>query len=132
MRSGRGEGNRDRREGSMEEGNGEVCTSKTLAALESSIFLTLKRVRVRMTVALPSSLLESRLPRLFSDSMPHISFSLLASSFWPEIPAKSVFIGRQGVNCNCQTLSGNCLRCEYFSQSNGQGMWWDWRCSASM
>lgn len=96
MQSGRGEGNRNRREGSMEEGNGEVCTSKTLAALESSIFLTLKRVRVRMTVALPSSLLESRLPRLFSDSMPHISFSLLASSFWPEIPTKSVFIGRQG------------------------------------
>lgn len=96
VQSGRGEGNRDRKEGSVEEGNGEVCTSKTLAALESSVFLMLQRVRVRMRVALPSSLLQSRLPRLFNDSMPLISFSLLASSFWPEIPTKSVFIGRQG------------------------------------
>lgn len=93
MQSGRGEGNSGRREGLVEEKNGEVCTSKALAALESSIFLTLQRVRVRITVALLSSVLESRLPRLFDDCMPCISFSLLASSFWPEIPTKSVFIG---------------------------------------
>lgn len=77
------------------EGNDELCTSKILAALESSVFFTLQRAKVRMRVAVPSSLLESRLPRLFKDSMACISFSLLASSFWPEIPTKLVFIGRQ-------------------------------------
>lgn len=48
-----------------------------------------------MRLALPSSLLESMFPCLFNDSMPHVSFSLLASSFWPESPTKLVFIGRQ-------------------------------------
>lgn len=79
----------------MEKMTGEVHTSKTLSALERSIFPTLHGVKVRMRVALPSSLLKSRLPSLFNDCM--LCISLLASSFWPEIPTKSVFIGRQGI-----------------------------------
>lgn len=82
-------------EGSVKEENGDVCTSKTLVVLESSVFLTLESMRVRVRRALSSSLLESVLPCLFNDSMPHLSFSLLASSFWPEFPTKSVFTGRQ-------------------------------------
>lgn len=87
MQNGRGEGNRDSRSGSVEVGiTGEKCslTSKTLAALESSVFFTLQRVKVNMRVALSSSLLESRLPCLFRDSVLHIS-----SCIWPEIILKS-------------------------------------------